>query len=1102
MMPAGKRWIVLSLVFRMFKAYASPDESLASGNAILNLVPPFSSAMEASLSLKTFAYIYYEGGVLLPVSAMAPNSASGIFAPLESVKKAYAGISGKLPEIFLQNPVWLMVGFHDYSAWQGTVLSIFSDQPELMEVIIVAEKKPKISYKENALEQFHLFSSSFRADYILPPLAGGGDVAVFIRLKRVRTGVTDIQLSKISEFTKRSVISGIQYSVALAVVIFAVIMSFVFLNIRGKGNKFVSFYLSAYSLVFGVLTIFSGSLSPLGLNSPELLFVLNIISCFYPLNIYLLSVIWNNSRTVQLVSILVLLSISFILCSLVWAKEYSLSEAGMYLLLFATSTALLRPAFRDLFFEASFKKYYLVIYVSHASISLFLFAATFFSELFSFGHRSAILWILLLCTMLIASFASIVSYLKWGAARNRVSYTLKQEGEKLTREKREFIKSVASLLRSPLNRMVSLLEDQEGTWQGSGRVIDIALAKNEAVYLLNIVSNIVSYVNLKDGSINLTSEHFSLAASVNSAIQLVGYFTSSNKLRFDQSIPAIDLINDIKTVQQVLYNTIYRSAITDSVSQVSVKASVQGANVFLSISDDGHATEGSVFFAGSPGVVWGDAEEGPNNETDMDLALTARLVTLIGGKFKYIKSASSNIYSFEFPLSYRFPEQETTSESMGTEIVTSRFRHAALSKKDQPGIKAERIALREQSGSSVPFSVLLVDDEPVSLFTLKRRIETAGWIVSPKISSWQALEALKGGLSCDVIIVDALMPEMSGFEFTKKIREYYPREKLPVIVLIDAGRPEEIDEVFKSGADDYLVRPVGGVELLSKVKTHADLARSVRREFEQRDKMAEIDKLKTLGWLTAGVAHEINTPNNSVLRNVPILKEIWTELSPVLEKLYLAEGEFNIQGFSVKDLRNEIPEMYNDLYMGAQHIRKIVEDLKEYARGPRMEGQVPVDVNQAVQYAIRLLKHSIAVCTKKFTSAFASGLPPVMGDKLKLTQVVVNILENALQSLPSANSAVSVETFFERPGNTEFPDGQIGIRISDQGVGMSPDVLASVFNPFFTTKREKGGTGLGMPVVAGIVREFEGTISIESDPDKGTVVTVMFPVHRESVPEK
>ena len=281
------------------------------------------------------------------------------------------------------------------------------------------------------------------------------------------------------------------------------------------------------------------------------------------------------------------------------------------------------------------------------------------------------------------------------------------------------------------------------------------------------------------------------------------------------------------------------------------------------------------------------------------------------------------------------------------------------------------------------------------------------------------------------------------------------------------------------------------MELEARVRTHVDLASSVRRELEQAARMAEFDKYRTLALLSAGVAHEINTPNNAVLRNVPILKEIWSSLDVVVERLHREESGFSLRGFGYDDLKRDIPDMLGDLYMGAQDIKKIVEGLKDYAGAPSdASAPCPIDVNDSVRYAVRLLKHSITVSTERFALILPDGLPPVRADRLKLTQVVVNVLENALQALPDRSRGVRVETAaIEQPGGIV----SVLVKVADEGTGMTPETLSSVFHPFFTTKRDRGGSGLGLAVASGIVHDMAGSIDFSSIPGTGTEATIRIP---------
>jgi signal transduction histidine kinase len=248
-----------------------------------------------------------------------------------------------------------------------------------------------------------------------------------------------------------------------------------------------------------------------------------------------------------------------------------------------------------------------------------------------------------------------------------------------------------------------------------------------------------------------------------------------------------------------------------------------------------------------------------------------------------------------------------------------------------------------------------------------------------------------------------------------------------------------------------------------------------RENEEAQRRIAELEKLKTLGLLAAGVAHEINTPNNAVLRNLPILSEVWQELEPTLRKLIVENGNFRLRGWSAEELMIELPELLADTFAAGQQISKIVEDLKDYARDRGRRPPEDVDLSAVVNYAVRLLAPLVGEKTKSLTVEAPSGIPPVRANFQKLTQVTINILENALQSLP--NDQASVKLRVHEDSGREA----VIIECQDEGMGIDPLIKANIFEPFFTTKRD-------------IVRESGGNIEIDSEPGRGTTVRVVLPV--------
>lgn len=260
------------------------------------------------------------------------------------------------------------------------------------------------------------------------------------------------------------------------------------------------------------------------------------------------------------------------------------------------------------------------------------------------------------------------------------------------------------------------------------------------------------------------------------------------------------------------------------------------------------------------------------------------------------------------------------------------------------------------------------------------------------------------------------------------------------------------------------------------------------RELEERQQqLIQADKLASLGILTSGVAHEINTPNGIILMNLPVLQEAWEDASAILDQHLRDHGDFPFGGLSYSRLREEFPAMLADMADGARRIRQIVNDLKAYARQEEPGGLVELDLNEVIKNAVRLADVSLRKATDRLKIDYAENLPPIPGNPQRLTQVAVNLIVNACQAIDRPDKAIEIATHHDRA------TGYVVFTVSDEGAGILPEHLPRLTDPFFTTKREAGGTGLGLSVSLSIVREHGGDLAFTSEPGRRTTVTVTLP---------
>lgn len=259
-----------------------------------------------------------------------------------------------------------------------------------------------------------------------------------------------------------------------------------------------------------------------------------------------------------------------------------------------------------------------------------------------------------------------------------------------------------------------------------------------------------------------------------------------------------------------------------------------------------------------------------------------------------------------------------------------------------------------------------------------------------------------------------------------------------------------------------------------------------------QDKLIQADKMASLGILVAGVAHEINNPNGLILLNMPILREVYQDAEEVLEARYRAQGDFMLGGLPYTRMRSEVPCLLEEMQEGANRIKRIVEDLKDFSRQDNATATDLFNINSVAMVAIRLVDSSIRKATAHFKASFAADLPTIRGNTQRIEQVVVNLLLNACQALTDIEQGITLTTFCNHESQT------IAITISDQGSGIAPEHLSHLTDPFFTTKRETGGTGLGLSVSAGIVKEHNGSLQFDSQPGQGTTVILTLPCDRRS----
>lgn len=262
--------------------------------------------------------------------------------------------------------------------------------------------------------------------------------------------------------------------------------------------------------------------------------------------------------------------------------------------------------------------------------------------------------------------------------------------------------------------------------------------------------------------------------------------------------------------------------------------------------------------------------------------------------------------------------------------------------------------------------------------------------------------------------------------------------------------------------------------------------KKAEKEAEQRlEQLIHAGKMASMGILVSGVAHEINNPNNFIMMNAPILQDIFKDLEPELKKLPL-DGEL-LGGLDAELALEQIPLLLDGVSSGSKRINGIVRELKDYAQPNPFGMESQVDLNEIIRSTVNLLSALISQSTQSFTMELTEGLPGFYGNRQKIEQVLVNLLSNACQALESTEDSISIRSFRQR--------SFVCFEIEDSGSGMARETLEHVTDPFFTTKREQGGMGLGLSISDKIIQNHGGSLSFDSTEGLGTRALLLLPIN-------
>ena len=380
-------------------------------------------------------------------------------------------------------------------------------------------------------------------------------------------------------------------------------------------------------------------------------------------------------------------------------------------------------------------------------------------------------------------------------------------------------------------------------------------------------------------------------------------------------------------------------------------------------------------------------------------------------------------------------------------------------------------------------SILLIDDEPFAQQIIEHGLRTCVRHVLRYESDARRAVGLAAEIGCTVVLVDLRMPEIDGFEFTRLMRANPETEHVPIILLSSEDDPEIKARAFAAGANDYMVKWPDARELVARVQYHsaACVARrerdqafvSLRRSQEQlaasQMALSQAQKMEAIGQLTGGVAHDFNNVLQIIGGNLQLLKLV---------------GGLNDAG------RTRVEMALSGVERGA----KLSSHLLAFARRQPLQAVV-LNPGHLLREMDDMMRRVIGPGARIVTEIDAA-LGSTLADPNQLNNVLLNLAINARDAM-DGNGTLTIRALNVRTDGAvppEVPGGDyVMIEIADTGKGMPPEVLQRAFEPFFTTKPVGQGTGLGLSMAYGFVKQSGGEILMRSEVGQGTSVRIYLP---------